>query len=311
MAYIKVIVVGDIVGEPGLEALERELPALIKEHGASFVVVNGENAAEGFGMTAANLERIIACGADIVSSGNHIWEKHDFWPTLESSPLILRPANYPAGAKGRGWAKIQKRLKADSTPLEYLVINLQGREFMTAIDCPFKTFDSIIEGLCPPLTETNALYQPSDACIDKKDCATGSACIDCKNHSEAKDLFAKRTPFGKPGFITLVDFHAESTREKESLGYYVDGCASLFFGTHTHVQTADERILPQGTGYITDLGMTGVQDSIIGMEATICLNRAHNQVLYRMECAKGTGQVKGLLATIDTETAKAIGLERI
>ncbi|MDR0997645.1 MAG: YmdB family metallophosphoesterase [Treponema sp.] len=264
MAYSRVIAIGDVVGEPGLLALERELPGLIRDNAVDFTVVNGENAADGFGMTAESLHRILRAGADVVTSGNHIWEKRDFWPFLDSEERLLRPANYPGKGPGRGWAVLRK------AGLDWLVINLQGREYMNAIDCPFRAFDEIIE-------------------------AGGKAPA-------------------KP--VVLVDFHAESTREKEALAYYLDGRASLVAGTHTHVQTGDERVLPKGTGYITDLGMTGVQDAIIGMDKKICLDRARTQILYRMEVAKAAPDgsdcgVRGLIAEIDPQTTRAVSVKRI
>jgi metallophosphoesterase (TIGR00282 family) len=248
------MMLGDVVGNPGLQALEMLLPELIREEAADFVVVNGENAAEGFGLSAASLGRIFAAGADVVTSGNHVWEKRDFWPVLEQESRLLRPENYPAGTPGKGWVRLEK------AGVPWVVINLQGRELMTPLDCPFRTFDRI------PASDQE---------------------------------------------IILVDFHAESTKEKEALAYYVDGRATLVAGTHTHVQTADERVLPQGTGYITDLGMTGVLESIIGMDTGICLDRARNQVLYRMVCAQGNGVLQGILAVIDEHTRKTLELRRI
>jgi metallophosphoesterase (TIGR00282 family) len=279
VAYPKVIVIGDVVGEPGLLTLERELPGLIRNNAADFTVVNGENAADGFGMTADSLGRILRAGADMVTSGNHVWEKRDFWPFLDSEERLLRPANYPGKSPGRGWAVVRK------AGLAWLVINLQGREHMSALDCPFRTFDEIMAAGGKALAET------------APDAAETAG-----------------TPSGGP--IVLVDFHAESTREKEALGYYLDGRASLVAGTHTHVQTADERVLPKGTGYITDLGMTGVQDSIIGMDKKICLDRARTQILYRMEVAKAAPDgsdcgIRGLIAEIDRETARAVSVKRI
>jgi metallophosphoesterase (TIGR00282 family) len=250
--------IGDVMGDPGLEVLEKRLPSLIKEYSAAFVTVNGENSAGGFGFTQETFDRILKAGADVVTSGNHVWEKHDFWPVIESDTRILRPANYP-GAAGRGWVRIDKDIQG--TAASFVAVNLQGREFMTPIDCPFKTFDTI-------------------------------------NTENA---------------IVLVDFHAESTKEKEALGLYLDGRAAVTAGTHTHTQTADERILPKGTAYITDLGMTGVTNSVIGMDAKICIDRARNQVLYRMETATG-GQweaVQGIAAEIDLETRKALSIKRI
>jgi calcineurin-like phosphoesterase len=275
--------IGDVVGDPGLDALEAQLPALIREYAADFVVVNGENAAEGFGITGDVLNRILAAGADVVTSGNHVWEKREFWPSLEAESRALRPANYPAGTTGRGWVKVEKP-RNGSGPLSWLVINLQGRELMTPIDCPFRSFDQIINSQRAPATETHPAFSPEGNLPD----------------------FLQNL-----GLIVLVDFHAESTREKEALGFYLDGRASLVAGTHTHIQTADDRILPRGTAYITDLGMTGVKDSIIGMDPQICLDRARNQVLYRMACAKGEATVQGIVAEIEEETGKALSIRRI
>ena len=256
------------MGEPGLSALEAGLPQLVKEHAVDFTVVNGENAAEGFGMTQVDLRRILAAGADVITSGNHVWEKRDFWPFLDSEERILRPANYPAAygaaaTPGRGWIRLEKAGAA--APV--LVINLQGREFMNAIDCPFRCFDSIV--------------------------------------GEAR----------AENSVVLLDFHAESSREKEALAHYLDGRASLVAGTHTHVQTADERILPQGTAYITDLGMTGISASVIGMDPQVCMERANRQIMYRMVPAVpgGAGRpasVQGIIAEIDHETGKAVSIKR-
>jgi metallophosphoesterase (TIGR00282 family) len=255
MQVAHVIMIGDVAGESGLIALERLLPPLIEEHEAGFVVVNGENVADGFGMTEPLLRRILAAGADVVTSGNHVWEKRDFYPTLEQESRILRPANYPAGTTGHGSVVIEKE------DTRWLVVNLQGRELMQSIDCPFRAFDAIAEQATTPLI--------------------------------------------------LVDFHAEITREKEALAHYLDGRASLVVGTHTHVQTADERVLPGGTAYISDLGMTGVMDSVIGMDKKICLDRARTQILFRMECAQGDGTMQGIVADIDRETGKALAIRRI
>jgi metallophosphoesterase (TIGR00282 family) len=267
----KILMVGDVVGDSGLEALE-SLPALVEKYGADFVVVNGENAADGFGLTGSVLNRILAAGADIVTSGNHIWEKREFWDVLEADKRVLRPANYPTGAAGRGFAQVEK----DGTV--YFVINLQGRDMMKPIDCPFKAFDTI------------------------------EAAINATNEIASESSSTKPNNTHP---IVLVDFHAESTREKESLGFYLDGRASIVAGTHTHVQTADNKILPKGAAYITDIGMTGAIDSIIGMDTKICLDRARKQILYHMDCAKGIGSIQGIIAEIDEETGKAISIERI
>jgi metallophosphoesterase (TIGR00282 family) len=257
MGTVKIIMIGDVCGEPGLQALEQQLPLLIENHHADFVLVNGENAADGFGLSEDTFNRIIRAGADVVSSGNHIWQKKDFFDVLKSNNRVLRPANYPAGAPGKGCTLINKN------GINYLAVNLQGRIEMYNIDCPFACMDSI---------------------------------LDNEAHHQA---------------ITLIDFHAEAPSEKEALSLYADGRVSLFMGTHTHVQTADERILPNGTGYITDAGMTGTIESIIGMDIEICMNRMRTQIPFRMECAKGMASVQGICAEIDTETRKVISIERI
>ena len=275
MKIVRVMLIGDVVGEPGLRALEEKLPGIIKDNAVDFTVVNGENSADGFGMTESSFNRIIACGADVVTSGNHVWEKRDFWPVLEAGDRILRPANYPAVSPGSG------RLCIEKAGVNWFVINLQGRELMTPIECPFACFDEIIKNI--------------------NTAAAGNQ-------------------------IVIVDFHAETSREKESLGYYIDGRAAIVAGTHTHVQTADERILPKGTAYITDLGMTGITNSVIGMDTKICMERMRKQVLYRMETAAlpaalsadtpNTGAdsgiaVQGIIAEIDAGSGKAVSVKRI
>ena len=257
--------IGDVVGEPGLQILEECLPPFLRENSPDFIMINGENAAAGFGLNPDAARRILALGIDIISGGNHIWEKRDFLSLLDSKE-VLRPANYPDGNPGKGWAVIEKTINGKSK--KFIAINLQGRELMSPIDCPFLAFDKI--------------------------------------HSSLGETAQTRAP------VILVDFHAESTREKEALGHYIDGRASVLAGTHTHVQTADEKILPNGTAYITDLGMTGIADGVIGMEPETCIQRARKQVLYRMEAAeKGQKKsVQGIIAEIDAETAKAARITR-
>jgi metallophosphoesterase (TIGR00282 family) len=261
MKIVRVAMIGDIVGTQGLETLETELPALIKKHGLNLVTVNGENAAEGFGITEREYRRIIQAGADVITSGNHVWEKREFWPFLENEKNILRPANYPSSAPGTGFAQVEK------DGVNWTVVNLQGREFITNIDCPFICFDNISN-------------MQADAAMPR---------------------------------IIIIDFHAESSREKEAFAYYADGRASLIAGTHTHVQTADERILPKGSGYITDIGMTGVTNSVIGMDIKICRDRFRKQVQYQMKPAVSAeqGHLQGVIAEIDADTGTAVSVKRI
>ena len=267
MRIVRAVMIGDIVGCRGIEALEKTLPALIKERFIDFVIVNGENSADGFGMTEKDFRRIIASGADAVTSGNHIWEEREFWPVLEREKNMLRPENYPAGVPGRGLVYIEKN------GIIWAIINLQGRELMNAIDCPFQCFDRCLTQI--------------------------------KNYINSKAE-------GKP-VVVIVDFHAESSREKEALGYYADGRVSLIAGTHTHVQTADERLLPKGSAYITDLGMTGITESVIGMDPQICLERVRKQVLYHMEIAAGNkeARINGIIAEVDADTGTAVSIKRI
>ena len=270
--------VGDVVGDPGLSVLSRRLPALIQEYSADYVVVNGENAASGFGLDPESLQKLFAAGADLVSSGNHIWERREIWPALDEEKRLLRPLNYPHNGTqptpGRGWTWQEKA--SPQGPLYWVTVNLQGREYMTPLDCPFRAFD--------------AFYQ------------------ELMEQSWVKAL----EPGTRP--LILVDFHAESSREKEALSYYLDGRASAVAGTHTHVQTADEKILPQGTAAISDLGMTGVLDGVIGMDPEVCLNRAKNQVLYRMEVApegpQSTIEVQGIAVELDISSGKALSVTR-
>ncbi|MFQ3547173.1 MAG: TIGR00282 family metallophosphoesterase [Termitinemataceae bacterium] len=258
---VTLLMIGDVVGEPGLQAITLGLPALRSLYNADFIVVNGENAASGFGLTAEALQRILDAGADVVTTGNHIWEKRDFWPILDENPQVLRPANYPDDLPGRGLCSIEKN------GLTWQVMNLQGREFMTPIDCPFKKLDSLLQ---TPQPEPS----PSKGCI------------------------------------SVLDFHAESTQEKEALALYADGRISVMAGTHTHVQTADERILPRGTAYITDLGMSGVLESVIGMAIPICLERNRTQIPLKMELAQGKGRIQGICVTIDRTTKKSQAIQR-
>jgi len=235
---------------------------LIDEVNADFVVVNCENSAGGFGVSEFVAKRLLAIGVDVLTSGNHVWEKRDVWSYLDEEPRLLRPANYPPSDSsfpipGKGCGLYEK------AGVKWAVINLQGRDGMPMIDCPFRLGRALVE------------QQVAD------------------------------------GRIILIDFHAESSREKESLAWYLDGLASALVGTHTHVQTADERVLPKGTAYVTDLGMTGPSVGVIGMSAEICANRSKTQVPYRMECAAGPSGIRGVLVSIDVATRLAKGIERV
>jgi len=251
--------IGDVIGTPGMKALFAGLGPLVRSTGADIVVANGENAQGGFGIGKEEADKLFAMGVHVVTSGNHVWERQGSAELLESAPRLLRPANYPPGAPGKGSVVVE------AGGATWAVVNLQGRESMSPIDCPFRTADAILAAV------------------------------------------AARSPEA----IVLVDFHAESVEEKESLGFYLDGRVAAIAGTHTHVQTADERILPKGTGYITDIGMSGPEDSIIGVKVDICVRRGLTQMPIKMESAEGDASIKGALFEIDRETRRCISIRRV
>lgn len=254
---------GDIFGQVGMRCITTLLPAFITRESVDFVIVNGENASAGVGLSASDARLILDSGADVITGGNHTFEKRDFWPVLESMNEVLRPANYPSAPEcaipGQG-ARIYEK-----NGFCYAVLNLQGREDMFPLDCPFR-------------------------------CA--SAQLDSWFAGESKPL-------------VFVDFHAESNAEKEALGFYLDGKVVSVTGTHTHVQTADERILPLGTAYMSDLGMTGPVRSVIGVNPEFAIKRNITQVLYKMEPFDTRGALRGLLLEIDPATHKVSGLTSV
>jgi 2',3'-cyclic-nucleotide 2'-phosphodiesterase len=256
---VKALMIGDVIGQSGLKALFAGLGPLARASGAAIVAANGENAQGGFGIGKEEADRLFAMGVQVVTTGNHVWERPGSVELLAATPRLLRPANYPPGAPGVGWALLE------SGGATWAVLNLQGREGMSPIDCPFRSADAALAAIA----------------------------------AEA------------PGAIVIVDFHAESVEEKEALGFYLDGRASAVAGTHTHVQTADERILPKGTGYITDIGMSGPVDSVIGVKAEICLRRGLTQMPIKMESAEGEASILGALFTIDADTRKCLAVERV
>ena len=210
---MKFLIIGDVIGRTGRNALREFLPSLIDKEEPDFIIANGENAAGGFGITKKVLDELLSMGIDVITSGNHIWDKKEIVQFIDQEERLLRPANYPPSALGRGYGIYKKNDK------RIAVINLMGRVFMgIPLDCPFRTFDEIYEKI--------------------------------------KDTVD----------YIVVDFHAEATSEKMAFGYYVDGKADIVFGTHSHVPTADEQILPKGTAYITDVGLTGAVHSVIGMK---------------------------------------------
>jgi metallophosphoesterase (TIGR00282 family) len=233
------------------------LQSLLKEIRADFIIANGENAFEGLGITPDAAESLFKSGIDVITSGNHIWQRKEIIPMLERDNRILRPENYPTGVPGGGISLITKK------QVPVAVINLQGRVNMYNIRCPFKVGESAVRQL------------------------------------------------NKKAKIIVVDFHAELPEEKEALALHLDGKVSAVVGTHTHVQTADEKILPGGTAYITDTGMTGPADGVIGMKRDISIKRSLMQIPYKMEVEDSAAVIMGVLLTIAVESGKALRIERI
>jgi len=257
---VKILFIGDVVGEPGMRVLEKTISYLKLKYSPDFLIVNGENTRNGKGMSEGLAQKYANLGFDVITSGNHIWDYHNFHQTLNMPRYdhILRPLNYPKGVPGDGYC-----IKESTNGIKIGVINIQGRTFMQSIDCPFNGIVPIIEKI--------------------------------KRQTD----------------IIFVDFHAEASAEKVAMGWWLDGKISVLVGTHTHVQTADERILPDGTAYITDVGMTGPFDSVIGMKKETALNRFRFQTPFRYEMASDDLRLNGVVVTIDKKTGKAEGIERI
>ncbi len=254
---MRILAVGDIIGNAGVKELQKELKKIKQEKQPDFVIVNGENSAEGMGITEKNFKDIVEAGADVVTMGNHTWGKKDIFKFIDD-PKIIRPANYPEGVVGKGYNIYQKDNK------KIAVINLIGRVDIAVLsENPFLKAKSIVEQIS-----------------DKVD-------------------------------IIIVDFHAEATAEKIAMGYYLDGKITALFGTHTHVQTADEKILPNGTGYITDIGMTGPRNSVIGMNINASIKRFETTLPERYKIAEGECMFNGVIFDIDDKTNKVIKIERI
>ena len=257
---IRVLMIGDLIGKPGRVTLERLLPDLRQERGIDFVTANGENVAGGMGLTASTADSLLASGVDVITSGNHIWDKREIYGYLETSDRVLRPLNYgTTGVPGRGWGVYQA---LDGTDLA--VINLQGRTYMQQIENPFTDADALLDASSEPLPP-----------------------------------------------VRLVDFHCELTSEKNAMGLYLDGRVSAVVGTHTHVVTGDERILPGGTAYQTDLGMTGHSWSVIGFDPKSVLPRFINALPTRFEVGEGPVIFNAAQIDIDPATGRALAIERI
>ncbi len=257
---MKVLFLGDVFGKPGRQAVQRLVPKLIGRHGLDLVVANAENSAAGVGVTPDSADELLAAEVDLLTSGNHIWSKREIGPYLNrAGSRLIRPANYPKGAPGRGRAVVET---PDGRKLG--VINLEGRVFMKTLDDPFQRAREEVEALK----------------------AEGCRCI-------------------------LVDMHCEATSEKNAMGWFLDGQVSAVLGTHTHVQTADQRVLPGGTAFITDVGMCGPWDSIIGVKKELVLERFLTQRPMAFEPARREVHLQGAIVDLDDATGRARSIERV
>ncbi|HSV31010.1 MAG TPA: TIGR00282 family metallophosphoesterase [Atribacteraceae bacterium] len=254
---MRFLVIGDVVGKPGRKLVSHYLAELREELRIDATIVNGENAAGGLGITPEVSEELFACGVDVITTGNHVWDKKEIIEYLPTQRRLLRPLNYPPGVPGEGFVLI-------SDPVApWAVINASGRVFMGALDCPFQRIEQEL------------------------------------------------THLRRSTRIILVDFHAEATSEKMAMGWFLDGQVSCLFGTHTHVATADERIFPNGTAYITDIGMTGAHDSVIGVEVEIILNRFLTGMPVKNAVAKDNLRLNGIVVDIDPASGRANDIFRV
>jgi len=255
---MKILFIGDIVGSPGREAIRKLVAPFRQERGVDFVIANAENASGGSGITSKVAEDLFASGVDVITSGDHIWKKSEIFELIVREERILRPLNFPSGAPGRGSAVFKSR-----NGQKVGVVNVNGRVFMEALECPFKA----------------AL--------------------------KAAEELSRETK------VIVLDVHAEATSEKVALGWYLDGKVSAVLGTHTHIQTADEKILPKGTAYITDAGMTGPYDSVIGRRVEDVLTRFLSSIPVKFEVADANIQLHGVLVEVDEGTGKAVSIARV
>ncbi len=255
---MKLLFIGDIVGKPGRELLRRGLSALVAHYGADLVIANVENAAAGFGITPDLAEDLSGYGIAAMTTGNHVWDKKEIYPYFAMQPRLIRPANFPAGAPGKGSVVVRT-----SGGVAVGVVNVMGRIFMTPLDDPFAVV----------LREIDAVKQEAP--------------------------------------VVFVDFHAEATSEKVAMGWHLDGRVTAMVGTHTHVQTADERVLPRGTAYITDVGFTGPHDSVIGVDRGAAIGRFLTAMPQRFETATENPRLNGVVVTCDPATGRASAIERV
>ena len=253
---MNILFIGDIFASPGRRIVADHLQDIVQSNHIDLAIANAENAAGGFGITPSIAEELFALGLDVLTSGNHVWDKRELFDYFTRQPRLLRPANYP-DAPGRGIIAIRAR-----NGVECAVLNLQGRTYMPPIDCPFRTADRLLAELDPAVR------------------------------------------------VRFVDFHAEVTSEKVAMGWYLDGRVSAVVGTHTHIPTADTRILPGGTGYQTDCGMTGPYGSVIGVDTAIILQRFLTGLPVRMEASKNSPELHAVIVDVDESTGKARAIRR-
>jgi metallophosphoesterase (TIGR00282 family) len=254
---MRVLFIGDIVGGPGRHLVEERLADIVAQERIDLTVADADNVAGGFGIIPRLAEELLACGIEVLCGGNHIWDRREILDYLPHQPRLLRPANFPDGAPGTGLF-----VGETGQGQPFAVLHVQGRTFMPAIDCPFRTADRELS----------------------------------------------RVPTSVK--VILVDAHAEATSEKQALGWYLDGRVSAVIGTHTHVATADDRILPGGTAFITDVGMTGPHDSVIGMDKRAVLDRFLNGLPTRFEVASGNLAMNAVRIEIDAQSGRAESIER-
>ncbi len=251
---MQILAIGDVIGKPGRQTVQRLLPGLRNQYNLDMVIANGENAAGGLGLTVSTAKELLEAGVDVLTSGNHIWDQKEIIPFLDGDLPILRPLNYPPGVPGRG-CLIREHIA---------VVNLIGRTFISNFDCPFRAMDQLLAGFR-------------------------------NNYS-----------------IIIVDFHAEATSEKVAMGHYLDGRVSAVVGTHTHVGTIDAKVFPKGTAHITDIGMTGPADSIIGDDVQSVLSRFLTVMPHRLSVGTGKKNIfNSVLIEVDDKTGQAISIERI
>ncbi len=256
---LRICVIGDIIGKPGRLALTHSLPDLRAELDLDLVIANGENTAAGAGLTPSLAEELLGGGVDVITSGNHIWDKREIYDYLDTDRPVLRPINYPDTAPGRGWL-VHRTDDGD----EVAVINAMGRVFMNQLDSPFTAIDALLDEAAEPLPP-----------------------------------------------VRIVDFHCEITSEKNAMGWYLDGRVSAVVGTHTHVPTADARVLPGGTAYISDIGMTGPRDSIIGFSLETVLPRFTHHLPTRFAVADGPVAFNAVVISVDAASGRASAIDQV